>query len=287
MPLRALLARRMRLPASLKRLPRRLLRLLRRLQTRRRTGGPWHNRGRRRFKTEWREPKVLTIYVLDDDGKRDKAVRSVIDGTLGDADEVFALLRYHLLRLGAHEATELTFVGDGAPWIWNRTDALRRALGLPPERFHEVVDYFHVVERLGEISHRSLSGGEDARRAWLGILKGFLKAGDIEEIERVLATSRYEELATDLDYLSRNRHRLRYAEFRRRKLPIGSGAVESAVRRVVNLRLKGSSVFWTEEHAEGILHLRAHAKSGRWGELERAVLANTGWRPTSRIVRAA
>ena len=71
------------------------------------------------------------------------------------------------------------------------------------------------------------------------------------------------------------------------RLPLGSGAVESAVLLVVNLRLKGSSVLWTEEHAEGILHLRSHAKSGRWDELEDAVLTNTGWRPTSRIVRAA
>ena len=79
----------------------------------------------------------------------------------------------------------------------------------------------------------------------------------------------------------------RYATFRRRSLPIGSGAVESAVRRVVNLRLKGASITWTEEHAEGIIHLRAHAKSGRWRELERVVLANTGWRPTSRLPKAA
>ena len=42
----------------------------------------------------------------------------------------------------------------------------------------------------------------------------------------------------------------------------------------------------TEDHAEGILHLRAHTKSGRWDELERTVLRNTRWRPSSRIVRA-
>ncbi|HJN72600.1 MAG TPA: hypothetical protein QGF58_01585, partial [Myxococcota bacterium] len=45
------------------------------------------------------------------------------------------------------------------------------------------------------------------------------------------------------------------------------------------------SVTWTEAHAEGVLHLRAHAKSGRWSELENTVLSTTGWRPTARQPR--
>ena len=79
-----------------------------------------------------------------------------------------------------------------------------------------------------------------------------------------------------------NRERLRYGAFREARLAIGSGAVELSVRRVVNLRLKGSSIVWTEAHAEGVIHLCAHAKSGRWAEIEAAVLADTGWKPTAR-----
>ena len=47
---------------------------------------------------------------------------------------------------------------------------------------------------------------------------------------------------------------------------MGSGAVESAVRRVVNLRMKGNSIFWLEENAESFLHLRCAYKAGRWRE---------------------
>ena len=42
----------------------------------------------------------------------------------------------------------------------------------------------------------------------------------------------------------------------RRGLPMGSGAIESAIRRVINLRLKGNSIFWAEENAEGMLQFR-------------------------------
>jgi hypothetical protein len=71
-----------------------------RLQVRTRVAGRPRKGGRKRFITEWREPKIVTIYVLGDDGKRDRSVASVIDGTLGNADDAFELLTYHLLRLG-------------------------------------------------------------------------------------------------------------------------------------------------------------------------------------------
>lgn len=256
-----------------------------RVNIRKRVGGRPRKGGRKRFETEWREPKILTIYVVDEDGKRDRTVPTLIDGTLGNADAVFELLRFHLLRMGAHEAKSLVFVADGAKWIWNRTDALRQALNLDRNSFQEVVDYFHVVERLCELSKTQSRWGEEVRLAWLHEQKKRLKSGDIEAIEdvvRIIGTRKDADMDTEAEYWSRNRERLRYGAFRRKNYPIGSGAVESAVRRVINLRMKGASITWTEEHAEGILHLRAHAKSGRWSEIERAVLGITGWRPTAR-----
>lgn len=261
-----------------------------RINIRRRVAGRPRMGGRKRFVTEWREPKILTLYVMGDDGKRDKSVPPVIDGTLGDADAVYDLIRYHLLRLGGHQAAELALVGDGAVWIYNRGEELRKELGLPPERFHEILDYFHAAERLSEFSKTRTDWSESSRRAWMSVQRQRLKAGEIEEIEdvfRAMAKRRPDDMATELDYWSRNRERLRFALFRQQGLPNGSGVVESSVRRVVNLRLKSASVAWTEEHAEGVLHLRAHAKSGRWDELEQAVLEITGWRPTSRQPRKA
>ena len=73
---------------------------------------------------------------------------------------------------------------------------------------------------------------------------------------------------TEIDYLSRHGEagHLAYATFRRRKLPVGSGAIESAIRRVINLRMKGNSIFWKEENAEGMLVLRGLVLSRRWKE---------------------
>lgn len=258
---------------------------------RHRVAGRPRNGGRKHFKTEWREPKVLTLYVLDDEGKRDRSVNSVIDGTMGDADAVFDLLRYHLLRMGAHRATEVILAGDGAKWIWNRAESLREALGLERAQFTEVVDYFHVVERLNDAAKSQTRWSEEKRAAWAEERKSELMKDEVEATEAAvlrLFKRGTDARKTELAYWQRNRERLRYGTFRAAKKAIGSGAVESSVRRVVNLRLKGASIVWTEPHAEGVLHLRAYAKSGRWMEIERAVLGETGWRPTARrIPRAA
>ena len=61
--------------------------------------------------------------------------------------------------------------------------------------------------------------------------------------------------------------RLRYDVFRSWRLPMGSGAIESTIRRVINLRLKGNSIYWTEENAEAVFQLRAAVVSGRWDEI--------------------
>ena len=60
---------------------------------------------------------------------------------------------------------------------------------------------------------------------------------------------------------------MRYPVFKEQGLPLGSGAIESAVRRVVNLRLKGNARYWLEENAEHMLLLRSYLKAGRFDDL--------------------
>lgn len=61
---------------------------------------------------------------------------------------------------------------------------------------------------------------------------------------------------------------INYKQLKALNLPIGSGAVESAIRRIVNLRLKRPCIFWCKESAEAILMLRSYYKAGRWNLLE-------------------
>ena len=57
---------------------------------------------------------------------------------------------------------------------------------------------------------------------------------------------------------------MKYSQFKTKRLPQGSGSVESAIRRVINLRLKSCRSFWKKENAEIYLFLRSQLISGRW-----------------------
>ena len=63
-------------------------------------------------------------------------------------------------------------------------------------------------------------------------------------------------------------------------LPIGSGQVESAVRRVINLRFKAPGTFWKEGIVKGLMHLRAFFKAGRWDEMMKRILTGQFITPT-------
>ncbi len=95
----------------------------------------------------------------------------------------------------------------------------------------------------------------------------------VQEALRALATTRRSKAITRaVRYVEAHAHRMRYVTLEAHKLPIGSGQVESAVRRVVNLRFKAPGSFWRETTVSGLMHLRAAFKAGRWDEVMRGVL---------------
>lgn len=62
--------------------------------------------------------------------------------------------------------------------------------------------------------------------------------------------------------------RLAFPTVKALNLPIGSGAIESSIRRVVNLRLKGPCTFGYRENVETLIMLRSYYKSVRWNYLK-------------------
>jgi len=68
-----------------------------------------------------------------------------------------------------------------------------------------------------------------------------------------------------------------YARRRAEHLPIGSGVVESAVRRIINQRFKSASIFWQTDHLEPLLQVRALLKAQRWDDAFEASLQGRSW----------
>src|SRR4051812_34005656 len=151
-----------------------------RIRTTRR--GPKTAKGRNRYRTDWREPKLLIIYVVDDQGQMDRDFLSVIDGTLGGPDAIFKLMEFYLRELAIGTADRILFVADGARWIWNRAGLLLRRLGVKPEQVAELVDFYHAVEHLGKIAALQRRWTGEERRRWVGRQRRRLLRGALKEV---------------------------------------------------------------------------------------------------------
>ncbi len=94
-------------------------------------------------------------------------------------------------------------------------------------------------------------------------------------------------LAKEFKYFDKRKEMMAYGDFKRLGIPCGSGAVESCVRRLVNLRMKGNGIFWAAESAEGILHLRAQLLTGRWNDYMFTILQHKALWAASVALEAA
>ena len=123
-----------------------------RTRIRKKKRGRKTKKGRNRYSTDWREPKLIIIYWLDDDGKKSTQYCPIIDANLEGPDEIFALLIYYLGKIGLENIKKLIFVSDGAKWIWERVKKMVIQMGLKRIEFFAALDFYHAVEHLNNLA---------------------------------------------------------------------------------------------------------------------------------------
>ena len=70
-----------------------------------------------------------------------------------------------------------------------------------------------------------------------------------------------------ISYYTNNESRMMYGTYKAKGYLVGSGAIESAHRNVVQQRLKLSGQRWNKSGAQQIVNLRAYQKSNRWNQV--------------------
>lgn len=216
----------------------------------------------------WREVRTLAIGTV----LPGRAAGSVRRGErsyfsrLADAASFTDLAAGEGHRRGVETAGVVAGVMDGAPWCQSFLDAHR------PDAVR-VLDFAHAAQRLSTVSEAVWGDGAQAA-AWAATQRAVLRDGDPEPVLAAIqalpiaagqATARQVQ-AEVLGYLAPRLEQMRYARFRARGLPIGSGLVESANKLVVEARLKGAGRRWAEANVNPMLALRGALCSARWEE---------------------
>jgi hypothetical protein len=171
------------------------------------------------------------------------------------------------LGLGTRPLT-VVVLGDGAKWIWERAASF---LGVPGVRVVEISDIYHVYEHLWEVGNAVFGHGTPAAATWVEPLKDRLYAEGAAPVLAALdALDPADAAAAEVVRTAResffpdNAARMDYPAFVARAFPIGSGAVESTCKTLIEAREKQAGMRWSARGAQAVAALRALHRSGRW-----------------------
>ena len=138
------------------------------------------------------------------------------------------------------------------------------------QKITEIIDWTHAKQNLNK-AFETLSK-KKIEKVDFKHFKNLLFSGKItrivDEVKELLKVKSTSKIMKKLkSYFVSNKSRMQYAANRAKKLPIGSGVIESAIRRVINMRVKSPGSFWKLGFAETVIYLRAQLLYGRWQHL--------------------
>ena len=166
--------------------------------------------------------------------------------------------------------SEIVFSADGGNGIWPRVDNLIHELRI--EGAKRILDYTHAKQNLGiivELVCETLKLPEKEtgklsnqifEQLWNGNINGI---ADIVQERLSSAKKSLKAALKKLGKYFKDHSKFQYRMFRENGLPTGSGTVESAIRRIINLRVKGAGMFWKRENAEKMIFLRSIVLTGK------------------------
>ena len=185
-------------------------------------------------------------------------------------DDFFDLLKQHLIQINLNEVSQIIFCADNGPGIWLRTEKVIKNLKLHTAR--RIIDYTHAKQNIDEVVSTlsqalNLSKKENGKISRQ--IKELLWNGNIcgiaDLVRKNLSGKRKAPKAAfkKLDNYFGDHSKFQYKAFQDSGLPTGSGSIESAIRRVINLRVKGAGMFWKKKNAENIIFLRSLVLTGK------------------------
>ena len=221
-------------------------------------------RGKQSLQAKTREAKLGCVFsqtAVDPQGQpvRDEHSTSYV-GAIETAEAFGTRIYAEAVRRGLEHSQLVIVLGDGAPWIWK----------IAEEHFPgalEIVDLYHARQHVAELAKLVLGSGW---KSWAEARYRELDLGKVERLLGALLRLKAPQLelqpaiAKVIHYFQTNADRMRYAQFRRQGLFVGSGVVEAGCKTIVGQRLKQSGMRWTVRGANAIVALRCLDLSNLW-----------------------
>jgi len=186
--------------------------------------------------------------------------------TRGGIEPLMQQLYYEARARGLGQTKRVLVIADGAVWIWN----------LAEDRFKDAVhrlDLYHANTYLWAVANELHGAGSPEARRWVKPLLRQIRNDQVaqvitqlQELKPRLAAAAAKAADQTIEYYQNNQKRMKYKQARKRKEPVGSGAIESTCRQL-QCRMKRCGQFWSTRGDEALLCLEMFWRNERWDML--------------------
>lgn len=214
----------------------------------------------------WRENKTVMVFTDKDLIKRkDKShiiTRKEYAAFIGSADEFRKYVWDLAVRNGYGRVERVVLIADGARWIRNMCNDLF------PDAV-QILDLYHLKENVYTYAKHKFRQDASKYVPWAESVNAKLELGCVDEV--IAGLPEGEKLPANVvnlrSYLKNNREKMNYPAFKKMGFFVGSGAIESANKVILQRRLKQAGMRWSVPGAQFVLTLRCKVESGLWDRL--------------------
>jgi len=218
----------------------------------------------------WRENKLGVIFSSDNihswtdkhNEKQHRIQKREYVSYIGPCGEFKKHLLSCALKNGYGSYKKTILISDGATWIRNlREEVFPDAL--------QILDYYHLCENVHTFAKHLFSMDETKYKLWADDICKALKKSQFQQVLKDLLPYKDKKPGTCpvnlYGYIDNNRDSIDYAKYLKKGYFIGSGAVESGNKIILQRRLKQSGMRWNTESAQSLLTLISKEESDLWG----------------------
>lgn len=232
-------------------------------------GSQVNTRNKEQEGSSWKEMKLGLIYddkaVIKRKGGENILLDKEYVAYWGEVDGFKKMIFEAAARKGYGTYERVAVIGDGAHWIWNMYEELF------PDAV-QILDYYHMCENVYNYAKYLHPLDEQAKIIWAESVKKHIEEGEIDKALSLIPVTDDAKLPTGVVnlpvYLGNNRNRMYYKTFKQSSLKVGSGAIESGNKKVIQQRMKQPGMRWNVSCGQTIASLRAKNNSGKWSEVE-------------------
>lgn len=221
----------------------------------------------------WKENK-LGIFFSESDMYKRKDKSNIINhkeyvSYIGNVDTFRILVFAKAVELEYWKYENIVFISDGATWLRNMINELF------PEAI-QILDKFHLIENIYEYAKYIFDDDTKKVEIFKDKIINYCYSNEYNLIVKEL--NKYKDINIPKTicnlpvYLENNKSKIDYSNYENNCWFVGSGAIESSNKTVVQLRLKQAGMRWSIDGANHLITLRCMYESNNWDKIEKIVV---------------